>query len=660
MSLVANLILENNSKFGSKLKINRSVYNFEYFQIRGAIKNQTILPMPQGLDKIFEIDEAYREDKTIHPAFKTNLENAVTKWSTICDNVLNKSSSIAFANGAHPTPIKEIEFWNSRVNNLMSIYDQLCDPRVKKMNEYLQHIGSVYVKQFKSLFKKIVAALIEAKDICLYLKPLVVHISRIEGNDLLDNEKAIPPLMHCVGLIWANSKYYATNERIIILLKEICNMFILAADQQIDPSSIFQGEPDDTYIKLCKCIEVLKKLEWSFENVRDNIPKYYEKQINEESSSIEPKLWTFHRRNVFQRLIDFMQRLEIIKDILNNRLEFNKLEKVEIGGLKGRLLSQKCEEILEEFNKAYNVFVNITYEVFDLDDDHIVRDYEVFLEKCVDFDRRLAAIFLQSFDDCNNIDSIVKMNNVLGTLLIRPIIYEEMSTKFPRVIKMLEDELDTVKKLYDEGNKFGVPLNDFYPPVAGRLLWLNKMRERISRPQTDIQELEINVLNTEYSEYVLQKFKEMMSILDKDFDNTLTKWSEMIPSQIEISLNKFQLKRLDTGLIQINFDKEIQAILREIKYMRSMGVTEFPDAANELFKKINTLYKVSLQFYRIVEWYNAMKTNTNKVEFNLIKEEMDVIDQLLEQVISDRTWANLGNSSNFFEICVYLIILIVF
>jgi len=70
------------------------------------------------------------------------------------------------------------------------------------------------------------AALHEAQDINLHLKPLRSHIEDIEQAEFDEAIKFIAPMMHVTCLVWANSKYYCTPARIIVLLQEICNLFI--------------------------------------------------------------------------------------------------------------------------------------------------------------------------------------------------------------------------------------------------------------------------------------------------------------------------------------------------------------------------------------------------------------------------------------------------
>lgn len=69
-------------------------------------------------------------------------------------------------------------------------------------------------------------ALEEARDINMYLKPLRGQLEDMEQFDFTEIDKVLPPLMHTIALIWANSKFYCRPARIIILLQEMCNMLI--------------------------------------------------------------------------------------------------------------------------------------------------------------------------------------------------------------------------------------------------------------------------------------------------------------------------------------------------------------------------------------------------------------------------------------------------
>lgn len=76
------------------------------------------------------------------------------------------------------------------------------------------------------MFSSDYAALEEANDIVRYLKPLQKHFKLLEETDFGDIAVCLSPLMHVVCLVWSNSRFYCSSGKIIVLLKQICNLLI--------------------------------------------------------------------------------------------------------------------------------------------------------------------------------------------------------------------------------------------------------------------------------------------------------------------------------------------------------------------------------------------------------------------------------------------------
>lgn len=604
-----------------------------YYQVKGALQSHTLLPMPAGIERIYSalieyIDSAGEE---IDLPLKSSVEGAVIRWASIVGDILKQASTLAFAGGAHPTPRSEVQFWKARLKNLECIYDQLRDPRVKKMIGYLEQTDSSYLPCFKVMFKNVVASVVEARDICLYLKAFEPNFSVFEDTEFLETNDKIKPLVHCVGLLWANSRYYCSSDKIVTLLQEIANLLIEATERELDPSSLFQGEADETYEKLNKCIQQLELFLSSFEHVRANLHTYFKEDV-------EPMLWTFHSRNAFQRLIEFLDRLRTVSAILFAALEFNKLEKVEIGGLRGRLLSQKCQEVFEEFKTHYTIFGNIQYEILCPEDHNIDVDYANFCEKCNDLDRRLAAIFEQAFDECYNLEAIFKFLNVMGSLYDRPIIHAHVSKKIDIIREMFDTELNAIKIIYDEAKKYGAPIDKYFPPVAGQLLWLIKLKRRITVNSDAYKDQDLP--ESEETQHVFKKMEEMLGLITVNEQRIFEDWCVSVPKLIEASLNRTYILRDERGLLCLNVDDAMIATLREMRYMRDLE-PDLEDVAPEamaLFKRNEELTTVVMRLNRIVEWYNYMKTKTIPVEFTLIQAEVDDLDLILEKIVSELTW----------------------
>lgn len=90
------------------------------------------------------------------------------------------------------------------------------------------------------------------------------------------------------------------------------------------------------------------------------------------------------------------------------------------------------------------------------------------------------------------------MIQVQGSLLQRKIIYPEVQEKVLKLIEMYSNDLDLVRGNFQEGmcqiennGLNGLTVDKGFPIVAGALVWVKKIRERISKPMEDIPLLEI-------------------------------------------------------------------------------------------------------------------------------------------------------------------------
>jgi len=97
------------------------------------------------------------------------------------------------------------------------------------------------------------AALAEAQDINLHLRPLRAHFEEIEQADFEDLQKHLEPMMHVVCLVWASSNYYNTPARIIILLQEICNLIIVLVRRN---HFVPMGELQSIVMSMSVCLSV--------------------------------------------------------------------------------------------------------------------------------------------------------------------------------------------------------------------------------------------------------------------------------------------------------------------------------------------------------------------------------------------------------------------
>lgn len=404
------------------------------YQVKGQVNGQTVLPMPVGVEKVHEVEKILIESngEICDLYLKSAIEGVVIKWATQINEVLLNDSSEA-TSGPNPIPTAELQFWGLRLRNLQYIYEQLKEPRVRSMAIILEKTNSAYYSCFKNLFKNTVMALAEAKDISIHLKPLKKYIRQLQETEFSDCIAILPLLIHVVCLIWYNSKCY-DQMKIIVLFKQICNLLIQEAKKFLDPTTLFHSDIDEAMFRVQISIKVLKKFVSFF-------MLYKDKLLVAMAGGRQPVLWTFHPNTVFERLYAFIDRLNTIQWFFNTILEFTKLEKVEIGGFKGRILSSKVVAVYGEFQQCFQVFSGKSYDVLDPDDNSFLADFEGFKQKIFEMDLKLASILCQAFEDCSNLDSIFKLINIVGSVLDRQVINQEFTNKYNKIIVMLNEEV---------------------------------------------------------------------------------------------------------------------------------------------------------------------------------------------------------------------------
>ncbi|XP_066917361.1 dynein beta chain, ciliary-like [Clytia hemisphaerica] len=606
------------------------------FVISGQVKGKTVLPLPVGAENLSEEDR-----QVLH-----NVESIIIDWTHQITKVLKQCSSQLLQEGKSPGPIVEIDFWSQRVENLENIFDQLRTIKVRKMAELLKRHNSSYYPAFKKIYREAIHALDEARDINVYLKPIRRHIDEIEQADVPELNGLLAPLMHAIGLLWGNSKHYCKPARIIVLLQEMGNLLIELARNYLDPAEIFKGESEECVQKVDVTFKALMEFKTQFHETRKHIANYFK-----DKSKV--KEWAFSTDLVFTVFDFFMERLGLVKEVFETAIEFNKLEKVEIGGMKGRILSHDVVQIFTEFQECFAVFANSTYDSLHYKDTGFLNDFYAFKRQISDLDSRLAAIINQSFEDCSGVEATFKLIDIFGNLLDRPMINNDFEGKYIVLLKMVEVELDKAKIVFDQQialeaeQKQQMSSGKNMPVVAGSLRWAQQLRLRYQNPIASLKmSVSQKVLNTANGKVIFKKYDEMNKLLDKYEGKIYSSWTQDISDVSRENLSKPLIVRDPAKqLITVNFDPELVAILREVKYLENAEnetLENIPDGATTVFARNEEFHKYCANLDLVVAWYNKIRQTLLDVEFPLVESRLQNIDQHLERAEKELNWNSEG------------------
>ena len=99
--------------------------------------------------------------------------------------------------------------------------------------------------------------------------------------------------------------------------------------------------------------------------------------------------WRFQNSALFVRLDSFLERCHDILELTNTVLQFSKLETVEVGGTKGKILTTSVAQIFNDFTKSVSRFHEIDYSLLDVEADKFDDDFYLFRVEI----KELCAIF---------------------------------------------------------------------------------------------------------------------------------------------------------------------------------------------------------------------------------------------------------------------------
>ncbi|XP_054702769.1 dynein axonemal heavy chain 9 isoform X1 [Grus americana] len=622
----------------------RHVHNLKsiVFMVVGQVKGKTLLSLPAGSEGIEDIDlenEKFLEliDKSLVHA----TESAIIDWSYQIQGALKKESSEPLLQGSNPNPKVELEFWKNRCDDLESIYNQLRTRKVRNMMEVLERVESSYVPAFKAMLMDVEAALTEAQDIHLHLTPLKRHLEDIETVEFSKVKPFLVPLLHVVCLIWVTSKHYNVPVRIVVLLQEICNLLIQQALVYLSPEDLLKGEMEESLGKVQMVLSILNAFKGAFEERREKLHTYYE-------PGQEVREWDFHATMVFARLDSFLKRLEMVEDLLATALDLMKLEKIEFSGIKGKALGQQVLDMYEEFQEAYKVFAERTYDCLDLTNMEFEQDAFDFQQKVEDIDRRLGTVFIQAFDDASDLEHAFKLLSMFGSLLERPLIAADAADKYSVLIRMFNSALDHARLIYSRHIQaelgLGSPtVHKNMPPVAGALGWAQELRARIQVPFGHFRHITHLCLDSAEGRRVVEKYEDMIQLLDRYQEKLYVNWSQTVSEKSQYNLTQPLIRRdPETKLITVNFDRQLVSVLREVSYLSGSQMGAIPLTAAEIYSSKESYRQMVANLELMVNRYNKILKTVLEVEYPLIQGQLRDIDLKLKEAEETLNWKMEG------------------
>jgi dynein heavy chain len=244
----------------------------------------------------------------------------------------------------------------------------------------------------------------------------------------------------------------------------------------------------------------------------------------------------------------------------------------------------------------------------------------------------------QAFDDASSSAACFRLFESFGPLLNRPIIQQLIGPKYYLLLESFNRDIEDVEVMF-EAEKNDPPMHPNMAPVTGAISWTHELKDRLSKTLEKLQSLNHPFMSTEDARMVKSKYKKVTSVLDTYEQNLFTQWTENIIDDSEANLHKPILLRDEQGLLEVNFDPKVVALLKEVKYFENLQI-KVPEKAKNIFTKSETYRNYVLSLEHIVKQYNAFHTTLLPVEAPLISVRLDDIDKRCEEGVTSLDWTH--------------------
>ena len=635
--LYVPLFLENRSWPDSVRKdFNNQLHKFMAFltDTTFQIQGHTVLYVPN--ESIDDAEVSAREKDVVQ-----RLESLILHWTRQIKEVVNNQHTTETTENSGP--LDEIQFWRSRCDDLSGISDQLNRADVQQIIRVLEIAKSSYLEQFLRLSNMIKEGTIQAHDNLKFLSSLSEPCKILAEADPKNIPAIIPKLLNCIRMIWANSKYYNTKERLTGLLRKVSNEIIRRCCAKISLDDIFHGDVQASIISLqdsVSCGEAWKQI---YKRTCTRITKYTKGS------------WDFDQSSIFAQIDAFVQRCRDLLEVCEGQIQFaRKLsggEKAPVpffGGSNGPEVAKSLEDIELVFEKLIGTLWNIRKHILDVKATRWHDDYNNFKQGVKDLEVMMQNVIISAFEDARTVEQGVQLLDIFHNLAKREAIKRTVEKKTADVYQLFIQELNIVKAEFETHRKTPDILRS-QPDFSGSAYWAKALLRRIQNSMNALTNA-YYLPHTILSEEAKVQFELLVSSLEDYGSKTFSEWMANIDPKLQEKLDNVLMSHRPGELLEMKFDKDFLRTFAEITYFQKLKC-DIPFHVQEIYSKKEELRVLRENVLLVVRDYNNIIETLKPEEHWLFRERIRFLDRKINPGLTNLTWASKGITDFFVKEC---------
>ncbi|XP_076632445.1 dynein heavy chain 2, axonemal kl-2 [Colletes latitarsis] len=583
----------------------------------------TVIYVPREGDDIVLGDEV-SSDKELVKRF----EGMVAYWTT--------QIRIALSDQEQATPNEllcledEQEFWIYRYDNLCGLNYQLQRLTVKKITEFLSINQSTYVRQFMALKDEIENGVKEARSNIEYLS--ILESDSAELNKCVkpsDIEQHLTKIIHLFRVIWLNSPYYNSRERIEYLFKALSNQVIIICRNYINLREIFAG-------KTRKSMETLNECEMACENY-----KSLYKQISYAHTTITHLPWDLNIDNIFRHIDIFIGRCHDMIEICQAMIDFARMDETVddmrpmFSGTKGEEYERGCQKIERLFHEALQKIEQISHKIFDVHQGTWHEDVFAFRSELKDLEVMIENLVTSAFVGMHNVQEGIENLQGFYNYMNREKLKQLFDVKTNEIWKLFGDDIQRTKQeVLDEREEYP----SMTPYYAGRALNLRLKGARLQSTREMLEEAAwmpycgLSVELYEQHDILMKSIEDLVADLHNE-------WIYEAGENPRVRLDRFLMRHSDAkpGSLECNIDPDILTLCRESAYWINLNFT-IPVHVQIVYDRWESLCYVFESVVAVIIGYNKVIDALSNSERELFHELIRQLDRKINPGLARLTW----------------------
>jgi dynein heavy chain, axonemal len=492
-------------------------------------------------------------------------------------------------------PLEEIDFWKARNADLQGISKQLNKPSVKRITKILDLAKSSYISSFVKLAKQIQDGSKQAENNLKFLMVLKDPCHELADSKPGEIHRLLPRILNIIRVIWANSDYYNTRDRLTAMFRKLSNEIIRRCSDSINLDRIFDGYVNSSKKILNDCIECCD----SWKDIYANCAKIHQKMSS--------KGWELDRTTIFAQIDAFIQRCRDLIEICDCQEHFancnddDKKSTPIFGGQKGPEITRNLSEIELTFNKHLLELRKVKTTILDVKATSWHEDYNKFRSAIKEMEVMVINVINSTFDTVTYVEQGVEILDAFMHLSARETIRRTLDKKTVEIYHLFINDLNNIKREITLKNAI---IDRMHPNFAGAAVWASGSRGRIERQMLILNMAHFLPAGSIGDEARVQ-YKQTIHALDEYKRKCFNEWTFTLDNDPLKILESPLLKKSTEaeGMIDVNLNSKLLKLMLEVHYWERMGF-EIPHYISDIMTRKEEIRNAREQVLTVVFDYN--------------------------------------------------------